>query len=78
MHGKEIIELDAQVTGVIDTRAFRARLGNGHEFTAFVPREKAPATERHILPGVRVHVCLSPFDMSRGEIMEILNTEAER
>jgi len=56
MLGKEIIELDAEVKAVINTRAFRARLGNGHEFTAFVP----------------------PFDMSRGEIMEVLETEAER
>ena len=78
MHGKEIIELDAEVTGVIDIRAFRARLGNGHEFTAFVPREKVPATGWVCLPGVRVRVCLSPFDMSRGEIVEVLNTEAGR
>ncbi len=78
MLGKEIIELDAEVKAVINTRAFRARLGNGHEFTAFVPREKTPVTERTILPGVRVRVCLSPFDMSRGEIVEVLETEAER
>jgi len=78
MRGKEIIELDAEVTGVINPRAFRARLGNGHEFTAFVPREKDPATERPVLPGVRVHVCLSPFDMSCGEIVEVLKPEAER
>ena len=78
MHGKEIIELDAEVTGVIDIRAFRARLGNGHEFIAFVPREKMPATGWVCLPGARVRVCLSPFDMSRGEIVEVLNTEAGR
>ena len=78
MRGKEIIELDAKVVGVIDTRAFRARLGNGHEFTAFVPRERAPESERTILPGVRVSVCLSPFDMSRGEILEVVSTEAKR
>jgi translation initiation factor IF-1 len=78
MQGKEIIELDAEVVGVIDIRAFRARLGNGHEFTAFVPREKMSATGWVCLPGARVRVRLSPFDMSRGEIVEVLNTEAGR
>ena len=78
MRGKEIIELDAELTDVLDIRAFRARLGNGHEFTAYVPREKVPASGVVCLPGARVRVRLSPFDMSRGEIVEILKTEAEK
>ncbi len=77
MRGKEIIVLDAELTGVINIRAFRARLGNGYEFTAFVPREKRPASGWVCLPGARVRVALSPFDMSRGEIVEVLKTEAE-
>ena len=76
MRGKEIIELDAEVTGVIDTRAFRARLGNGHAFTAFIPREKTPETEKEIFPGTGLSVCMSPFDMSRGEIVEVRKPEA--
>ena len=76
MLGKEIIVLDAALTGVIDIRAFRARLGNGYELTAFVPREKATATGWVCLPGARVRVQMSPFDMSRGEIVEVLKTEA--
>ena len=75
MRGKEIIELDAEVVAVIELRAFRARLGNGHEFTAFVPREKAPASGWVCLPGARIRVGLSPFDLSRGEIVEVLKTE---
>ena len=78
MRGKEIIVLDAELTGVIHTQAFRARLGNGYEFTAFVPREKRPASGWVCLPGVRVRVALSPFDMSCGEIVEVLRSEAER
>jgi translation initiation factor IF-1 len=77
MRGKEIIWLDAEVASVIDTRVFRARLGNGHEFTAFVPRERAPATGSVCLPGARVRVCLSPFDMSRGEIMDVMEDRGE-
>ena len=75
MFGKEIIVLDAELTGVIDIRAFRARLGNGHEFTAFVPREKAPASGWVCLPGARIRVGMSPFDLSRGEIVEVVKTE---
>ena len=75
MRGKEIIELDAVVVGVIEPRAFRARLGNGHEFTAFVPREKTPASGAACAPGARLRVALSPFDLSRGEILEILEEE---
>ena len=78
MRGKEIIELDAEVVAVINNRAFRARLGNGHEFTAFVPREKMPASGGVCLPGARVRVQMSPFDMSRGEIVEVLKTEVGR
>jgi len=75
VRGKEIIELDAVVVGVIEHRAFRARLGNGHEFTAFVPREKTPASGVACAPGARLRVALSPFDLSRGEILEILEEE---
>ena len=75
MRGKEIIVLDAEVDDVIELRAFRARLGNGHEFTAFVPREKAPASGWVCTPGARIRVGMTPFDMSRGEIVEILKTE---
>ena len=76
MRGKEIILLDADVFHVIDNRVFRARLGNGHEFTAFVPRENAPATVPVCLPGSRVRVRMSSFDMSRGEIVNVLENEA--
>jgi translation initiation factor IF-1 len=75
VRGKEIIELDAVVVGVLELRAFRARLGNGHEFTAFVPREKTPASGAACAPGARVRVALSPFDLSRGEIVKILEEE---
>ncbi len=77
MRGSEIILLDAEVTSVINTRVFRARLGNGHELTAFVPREQSPPDGRVYLPGTKVRVCLSPFDMSRGEIVENLKERGE-
>lgn len=68
MRGKEIIRLDAEVVSVIASMAFRARLSNGHEFTAYVPRENGGAVADVHLGG-RVRVELSPYDMSRGEII---------
>lgn len=72
MSGCEIILLDAEVSAVIDTRVSRARLGNGHEFTAFVPRENASAQGMSCAAGARIRVAMSPFDMSCGEIVEWL------
>lgn len=70
MRGCEIILLDAEVLAVIDTRVSRARLDNGHEFTAFVPRGKASAQGSPCAAGARIRVAMSPFDMSCGEVLE--------
>jgi len=42
---------------------------------AFVPREHAPATGG-LCPavGARLRVRMSPFDMSRGEIVEVVES----
>ena len=77
MRGCEIILLDAEVAAVIDTRVFRARLGNGHEFTAFVPREKASVQGRLCPAGAQIRVAMSPFDMSCGEIVECREERGE-
>ena len=59
----EMIVLDATVTDVINDRAFRAVLGNGHEVVGYAPDGGAAA----LAPGRRVRLRMSPFDMSRGE-----------
>lgn len=77
MRGTEIILLDAVVATVLEPRAFRARLGNGHEFTAFVPRDRFSANGAVCGPGARIRVAMSPFDMSRGEIREWILDKGE-
>lgn len=77
MRGKEIIVLDAVITNVINMRAFRAQLGNGHELIAYVPRMNASAQGVCCAPGGAVRVAMTPFDMARGEIVEVLKTKAE-
>lgn len=63
----ETILLDAQLEAVIDSHAFRAVLGNGHRFTAYVATEdrlkKEPET------GGFVKVEMSPYSMSVGRII---------
>ncbi len=58
-------ELDAEVVDVISSRAFRARLRNGHEFVAFFA---CAADARPLCPGERIRVEMSPCDMSKGRI----------
>ncbi|MDK2857341.1 MAG: translation initiation factor [Verrucomicrobiota bacterium] len=67
MGDRETILLDAQLETVIDSHAFRAVLGNGHRFTAYVAvkdREKdIPDT------GSVVKVEMSPYNMNVGRIV---------
>lgn len=58
--------LDAEILAVISNRAFRARLGNGHEIVAFGPPE---VLGHPAMPGERVRVEMSPCDMSKGRIL---------
>ena len=66
MNERETILLDALLESVIEPHAFRAVLGNGHRFTAYVAvrdRNKKPPEE-----GDRVEVEMSPYNMSAGRI----------
>jgi len=66
MNERETILLDALLESVIEPHAFRAVLGNGHRFTAYVAvrdRDKKPPEK-----GDRVKVEMSPCNMSAGRI----------
>ena len=67
MSEREIILLDARVESVIEPHAFRAVLGNGHGFTAYVAvwdREKESPEA-----GDSVRVEMSPYNMNAGRII---------
>ena len=66
MKERETILLDAQLEAVIDSHAFRAVLGNGHRFTAYI----AAGDRDKKLPGKgdRVEGEMSPYNMSSGRI----------
>lgn len=69
----ETILLDARLEAVIDSHAFRAVLGNGHRFAAYIEarnrEEERPGT------GDFVKVEMSPYDMSAGRIIFQVNYE---
>jgi translation initiation factor IF-1 len=66
---KELSVLDAKVVAVINDRAFRAELANGHDLVAFGGRRGGAWAA--LRPGRRVKVRVSPFDLSRGEIVAV-------
>jgi translation initiation factor IF-1 len=63
----ETILLDAQLEAVIEPHAFRAVLGNGHRFTAYIAAgdraKEGPET------GSCVKVEMSPYSMNVGRII---------
>ena len=65
---KEKILLDATLEYEVDSPTFRARLENGHVFSAF-PSAEIKASEERLSVGDNVHVCFSPFDMSKAMII---------
>lgn len=64
---KETILLDARLLAMIDKHAFHAELENGHQLVAFFNRKNKVGN--FIKSGKKVKVELSPFDMSKGRII---------
>ncbi len=67
MAKKEAIEVEGIVTEPLPNALFRVELADGHEVLAHAGSETR-MTFVKILPGDRVLVELSPFDLSRGRI----------
>ncbi len=61
--------LDARLTGVLDSRAFRAVLVNGHALVVYCPHGWKATSGCDFKLGDVVQVCMSPYDMNRGEII---------
>ena len=68
MAKEEAIEVEAVVKEPLPNAQFRVELENGHQVLAHVSGKM----RRHfirILPGDRVKVELSPYDLNRGRIV---------
>ncbi len=67
MAKKERIEVEGRVNTVLPNTMFRVELPNGHQVLAHISGKMRKHYIK-ILPGDRVLVELSPYDLSRGRI----------
>ncbi len=67
MSNKEVIEVEGTVTEALPNAMFRVELPNGHKVLAHISG-KMRIHYIKILPGDKVLVQLSPYDLSRGRI----------
>ena len=67
MPKKEVIEVEGTVTEALPNTTFKVRLQNDHEITAHISG-KLRMNYIRILPGDKVTVELSPYDLERGRI----------
>ncbi len=63
----DLIKLDGTITEALSNAMFRVKLENGHEILATISG-KMRMNYIRILPGDRVAVEISPYDLSRGRI----------
>jgi len=67
MAKKEVIEVEGTVTESLPNATFRVELANEHKVLAYVSG-KIRLNFIRVLPGDRVLVELSPYDLARGRI----------
>ena len=67
MAKKEAIEVEGKVTESLPNATFTVELANGHKALAYISG-KIRLNYIRVLPGDRVLVELSPYDLARGRI----------
>jgi translation initiation factor IF-1 len=64
---KDVIEVEGEVTEALPNAMFKVKLDTGHEVLAHISGKMRMYYIR-IVPGDRVRVELSPYDLTRGRI----------
>ncbi len=67
MSKKDIIEVEGEVVEALPNAIFRVKLENNHEIMAHISG-KLRMNYIRILPGDKVTVELSPYDLTKGRI----------
>ena len=67
MGKQDVIEIEGLVIDTLPNAQFKVRLENGHEILAHVSG-KIRMHNIRILPGDKVTVEISPYDLTRGRI----------
>ncbi len=68
MAKEDVIEMQGEVIENLPNTTFRVRLENGHEILGYISG-KMRMNYIRILPGDKVTVQLTPYDLSRGRIV---------
>ena len=68
---KELIKLEGEVIENLPSTTFKVRLDNGHEILAHISGRMRVNYIR-LLPGDRVLLEMSPYDLSKGRIVKRL------
>lgn len=67
MGKKNVIEVEGKVVEALPNTTFLVELENGHQITAHISG-KLRMNYIRILPGDKVNLELSPYDLTRGRI----------
>ena len=67
MTKQERIEVEGTVITVLPNTMFRVELANGHKILAYISGKMRKHYIK-VLPGDRVLIELSPYDLSRGRV----------
>lgn len=67
MSNKDVIEVEGTVSEALPNTIFKVKLENGHEIVAHISG-KLRMNYIKILPGDKVTVELSPYDLTKGRI----------
>ncbi len=67
MTKQDVIEVEGRVIDALPNATFRVELENGHVIMAYV-KGKLRMNYIRILPGDRVSLELSPYDLTKGRI----------
>ena len=65
---EEHIEMEGTIVETLPNTLFRVKLDNGHEILAYLSGKMRRFYIR-VLPGDRVRVAMSPYDLTKGRII---------
>ena len=65
---EEKVEFEGEVSEALSNGKYRVKLDNGHEVLGYVAGKMRRFRIR-ILPGDRIKIELSPYDLTRGRIV---------
>ncbi len=68
---KEVVKLEGVVVELLPSATFKVKLPNGHEILAYISG-KMRVNYIRLIPGDRVLVEMSPYDLTKGRVVQRL------